>query len=509
MLTPPIRSQARKPFPLLRVQDYRHQRLRVLLNSSPVHIKCLARPISIEELEMVADKELSLKSILKMGKDQNMGGLGRTFYSLSPPPKHFPLNQMKLLNLACISVFTPHRTTTSQSRINAIMEPAILVAKEYQCGHTCKLRCHGPKPPPKPEFTLKPKKKNIIQQSEGVPGTPCPPCPELVWRSCVGQHIGADRECSPLKIYVVILYHVAIIIVQKPVMPWIANYEEVNHVKIVIFVVRRKESLHVHTIALGHAILETVLHARCSLSGHVTVKVAKLNASMPRDMPSRLTIEKLRKATHSLGLISLYFIFIVLLSNMAYADVDESLIEAEEDGSQPDRDQDLKPRFHGSDEAEDDDDDVVNTWNLRKCSATALDILSNVFGDEILPTLMPIVEAKLSAGGNDAWKEREAAVLALGAIGEDCINGLYPHLLEGIGHPKGYEQFDNVLTRLLRRILDDNNSVLGHISHHYVYGLTLLTVVYCSELQRRNLRIVYDAIGTLAEAVRGELNQIR
>lgn len=38
------------------------------------------------------------------------------------------------------------------------------------------------------------------------------------------------------------------------------------------------------------------------------------------------------------------------------------------------------------------DDDVVNTWNLRKCSAAALDILSNVFGDEILPTLMPIVE---------------------------------------------------------------------------------------------------------------------
>ncbi|XP_022633134.1 NF-X1-type zinc finger protein NFXL2-like [Vigna radiata var. radiata] len=60
-------------------------------------------------------------------------------------------------------------------------------AKEYQCGHTCKLRCHGPKPPPKPEFTPKPKKKKIIQQSEGVPGTPCPPCPELVWRSCADR----------------------------------------------------------------------------------------------------------------------------------------------------------------------------------------------------------------------------------------------------------------------------------------------------------------------------------
>lgn len=40
------------------------------------------------------------------------------------------------------------------------------------------------------------------------------------------------------------------------------------------------------------------------------------------------------------------------------------------------------------------DDDIVNIWNLRKCSAAALDIISNVFGDEILPTLMPYVQVK-------------------------------------------------------------------------------------------------------------------
>ncbi|KAJ0097060.1 hypothetical protein Patl1_28097 [Pistacia atlantica] len=49
-------------------------------------------------------------------------------------------------------------------------------------------------------------------------------------------------------------------------------------------------------------------------------------------------------------------------------------------------------RFHGSENLEDDDDDIVNVWNLRKCRATALDVLSNVFGDEILPTLMSIIE---------------------------------------------------------------------------------------------------------------------
>ncbi|KAL1336821.1 hypothetical protein HN51_031246 [Arachis hypogaea] len=66
-------------------------------------------------------------------------------------------------------------------------------AEEYSCGHACKLRCHDAKPPPNREFTLKPKKKKIIQQSECTPGTPCPPCPELVWRPCVGQHIGTER----------------------------------------------------------------------------------------------------------------------------------------------------------------------------------------------------------------------------------------------------------------------------------------------------------------------------
>lgn len=42
------------------------------------------------------------------------------------------------------------------------------------------------------------------------------------------------------------------------------------------------------------------------------------------------------------------------------------------------------------------------------------------------------MQAKLSASGDEAWKDREAAVLALGAIAEGCIKGLYPHLSEVI-----------------------------------------------------------------------------
>ncbi|EXB88390.1 NF-X1-type zinc finger protein NFXL2 [Morus notabilis] len=69
----------------------------------------------------------------------------------------------------------------------------LLCDEEYSCGHKCNLWCHGPKPPPNPEFTLKPKKKKSVRQIEGTPGSPCPPCPELVWRSCIGQHIGAEK----------------------------------------------------------------------------------------------------------------------------------------------------------------------------------------------------------------------------------------------------------------------------------------------------------------------------
>uniref|UniRef100_A0A2P2MHP7 Transportin-1 n=2 Tax=Rhizophora mucronata TaxID=61149 RepID=A0A2P2MHP7_RHIMU len=249
----------------------------------------------------------------------------------------------------------------------------------------------------------------------------------------------------------------------------------------------------------------------------------------------------------------------VLLSNMVYADDDESLVEAEEDESLPDRDQDLKPRFHssrfhGSDSVEDDDDDIVNVWNLRKCSAAALDILSNVFGDEILPTMMPVVQAKMAATGDEAWKDREAAVLAIGAVGEGCINGLYPNLpqivdflipllddkfplirsiscwtvsrfskyiVQESGHQRGYEQFDRVLMGLLRRILDTNKrvqeaacSAFATLEEEAAEELAprleiILQHLMCAfgKYQRRNLRIVYDAIGTLADAVGAELNQ--
>jgi hypothetical protein len=53
----------------------------------------------------------------------------------------------------------------------------------------------------------------------------------------------------------------------------------------------------------------------------------------------------------------------------------------------------------GDDDADggDDDDDELRVWNLRKCSAAALDMLSNHLNDEeMLPLLLPIVQQRLA-----------------------------------------------------------------------------------------------------------------
>lgn len=110
--------------------------------------------------------------------------------------------------------------------------------------------------------------------------------------------------------------------------------------------------------------------------------------------------------------------------------------DVEEDGSIPDKEEDIKPRFHKSkhtvkttnpsgnpefgsqvavedeDDYDDgDDDSSLSDWNLRKCSAAALDVLANVFSDEMLPILVPILKEALS---HSDWDIRESGILALG-----------------------------------------------------------------------------------------------
>lgn len=158
----------------------------------------------------------------------------------------------------------------------------------------------------------------------------------------------------------------------------------------------------------------------------------------------RDTVEVLREFTPKL--------IPMLLTNMKYAEDDEEVIAAEEDeanAGRADRDQDVRPSFKGRrdrgdgassggvsgsaaaddgdetyyDAGEDDDDDAQ--WNLRKSSANGLDVMSNVFGDELLGMILPIVEQRFRESD---WRLRESAILAVGAVSEGCDAGLTPFL---------------------------------------------------------------------------------
>lgn len=74
--------------------------------------------------------------------------------------------------------------------------------------------------------------------------------------------------------------------------------------------------------------------------------------------------------------------------------------EAENEIEESDRD--MVP-FHSGRAAErdaeehaaNDDEEKNGSWTLRKCSAAGLDLLSEVFGDELLSVLQPIVWQRL------------------------------------------------------------------------------------------------------------------
>lgn len=58
-----------------------------------------------------------------------------------------------------------------------------------------------------------------------------------------------------------------------------------------------------------------------------------------------------------------------------------------------------------------------------KCSAAALDVLANVFRDELLPHLLPLLKGLLF---HPDWVIKESGILVLGAIaeGESCHSTL-------------------------------------------------------------------------------------
>lgn len=263
----------------------------------------------------------------------------------------------------------------------------------------------------------------------------------------------------------------------------------------------------------------------------------------------------------------------IIINGMKYSEMDIVLLkgDVEDDGMIPDKEEDIKPRFHkakihgfqdgasqggaGDGEEDDDDgiddDDALSDWNLRKCSAAGLDILANVFAEELLPHVLEKLNELLF---HQEWVARESGILVLGAIAEGCMNGMLPHLpklvpfliqtlsdkkalvrsitcwtLSRYAHwiviqsqQNGHDPYlKPLMTELLKRILDSNKrvqeaacSAFATLEEEacvelvpYLQFILQALVFAFSKYQHKNLLILYDAIGTLADSVGNHLNK--
>ncbi|KAJ3554427.1 hypothetical protein NM688_g3116 [Phlebia brevispora] len=218
-----------------------------------------------------------------------------------------------------------------------------------------------------------------------------------------------------------------------------------------------------------------------------------------------------------------------------------------------------KPRLGAyGEELEDDDDDyydddeddeyadeMTTEWNLRKCAAAALDVLAVRFGSDLLNHLLEPLKNKL---WSEDWLQRESAILALGAMAEGCIDAIEPHLptlvpylIQTLNDPKplvrsitcwtlgryaswctqgATEEHRNqffipTLEGLLRMVLDNNKRVqeagcsafatleedAGPELSPYLDPVLRNLVLAFDKYQHKNMLILYDAVGTLADAV--------
>lgn len=268
----------------------------------------------------------------------------------------------------------------------------------------------------------------------------------------------------------------------------------------------------------------------------------------------------------------------VLLAGMVYSDMDLATLGGDEDDSHvADRDEDIRPQHahakahtaNGNgkpiesvqndegeevdefDDDEDDDEDFLSEWNLRKCSAAALDVLSGVFGESLLQITLPYLKQRLLS---DDWLCRESGVLALGAIADGCMDymvphlpDLYPYLIHLLEDPKPLlrqitcwtlgryskwaaflhssdersKYFLPLLEGLLKKVLDNNKRVqeagcsalanleeqAGQVLVPYLDPILRHYSLAFQKYQHKNLLILYDAVQTLADNVGHALNR--
>lgn len=282
----------------------------------------------------------------------------------------------------------------------------------------------------------------------------------------------------------------------------------------------------------------------------------------------------------------------VLLESMVYGEDDIFRLEGEkEDAEEEDRAQDIKPQFAASkaarstaasngeaprsdangaskgtmdnydDELEegeledfDDDDDAgadpEEQWNLRKCSAAALDVLASVFHQPVFEVTLPYLKDNLN---HAEWPNREAAVLALGAVADGCMEVVQPHLPDltqylisllqdpepvvrqitcwSLGRYSGWaarldsqgkaQYFEPIMDGILKRMLDTNKrvqeaaaSAFANLEEKAKEQLSAYCAVIVQQFvtcfgryKDRNMFILYDCVQTLAEHTGPALKQ--
>lgn len=276
----------------------------------------------------------------------------------------------------------------------------------------------------------------------------------------------------------------------------------------------------------------------------------------------------------------------ILLDSMIYDEEDILRLEGDEDDADvEDRAEDVKPQFahtrvtkaatngqngnningqvstqivrtdDGGDDLsegeieEDDDagdiDDVEDRWNLRKCSAATLDVLASNFHGPVFDVTLPYLKQNLQ---HHDWPYREAAVLAIGAVADGCMETVTPHLPElipylisllndseatvrvitcwSLGRYSGWASklpnpddskrfFEPMIEGILTRMLDKNKrvqksavSAFASLEEKAASRLTAYCApivqqfVHCFRRYKdRNMFVLYDCVQTLAEHV--------
>ncbi|KAI9831013.1 MAG: hypothetical protein M1819_005251 [Sarea resinae] len=276
----------------------------------------------------------------------------------------------------------------------------------------------------------------------------------------------------------------------------------------------------------------------------------------------------------------------VLLESMVYCEDDILRLEGGgEDAEEEDRLEDIKPQFAKSkgirtagdgtgdagmdgsvngksggysalgddddlsegeiEEEEDGDGDPEDQWNLRKCSAAALDVLASVFHQPVFEITLPYLKENLQ---HSEWPHRESAVLALGAVADGCMEVIIPHLPDlvpylisllndpepvvrqitcwSLGRYSAWASnlksptdkqrfFEPMMEGILNKMLDNNKrvqeagaSAFANLEEKAKSQLTpycepiVQQFVRCFEKYKdRNMYILYDCVQTLAEHV--------